>query len=42
MVGGAALGAAEWLVIVLIPLAGVALAVLTARLTVLSALRRML
>jgi cell division transport system permease protein len=42
MVGGAALGAADWLVIVLIPLAGVALAVLTARLTVLSALRRML
>ena len=42
MVGGAALGWVDWLVIVLIPLGGVALAVLTARLTVLSALRRML
>ncbi len=42
MVAGATLGLADWTVIVLIPLAGVALAVLTARLTVLSALRRML
>ena len=42
MVAGATLGATDWVVIVLIPLAGVALAVLTARLTVLSALRRML
>jgi len=42
MVAGAALGWTDWLVIVLIPLGGVALAVLTARLTVLSALRRML
>ncbi|WP_420384471.1 cell division protein FtsX [Novosphingobium sp.] len=42
MVAGAALGLTDWLLIVLIPLAGVALAVLTARLTVLSALRRML
>ena len=42
MVAGAALGLTDWLAIVLIPLAGVALAVLTARVTVLSALRRML
>ncbi len=42
MAAGAALGWTDWIVIVLIPLAGVALAVLTARLTVLSALRRML
>lgn len=42
MVGAAMLGWTDWLAITLIPLLGVALAVLTARLTVLSALRRML
>ena len=41
MVGGATLRLGDWLVIALIPLGGVGLAVLTARLTVLSALRRM-
>jgi len=39
---GAVLGWLDWVVIAAIPLCGVALAVLTARLTVLSALRRML
>ena len=42
MVAGAGLGVADWAVIAAIPLGGVALAVMTARLTVLSALRRML
>lgn len=42
MVGAATLGWTDWLVIAAIPLAGVALAVVTARLTVLGALRRML
>jgi cell division transport system permease protein len=41
MATGAALGWGDWLVIALIPLGGVGLSVLTARLTVLSALRRM-
>jgi len=42
MVGSAVLGWSDWIVIALIPLLGVGLAVLTARLTVLAALRRML
>ena len=42
MVSGAVLHWQDWIVIAAIPLAGVALAVLTARLTVLAALRRML
>lgn len=42
LVGGGGLGPLDWLLIALIPVAGVALAVLTARLTVLSALRRFL
>jgi len=42
MVAGAVLRWPDWIVIAAIPLAGVALAVLTARLTVLAALRRML
>ena len=42
MVGGAMLAWTDWVVIALIPAGGVGLAVLTARLTVLSALRRML
>lgn len=42
LVAGAVLHWQDWLVIGAIPLAGVALAVLTARLTVLAALRRML
>ena len=42
MVSGAVLGWSDWVVIAAIPLIGVGLAVLTARLTVLSALRRML
>lgn len=42
MAAGAVLGWTDWLVIATIPIGGVALAVLTARLTVLSALRRML
>ncbi len=42
MVGSAVLGWLDWILIALIPLLGVALAVLTARLTVLAALRRML
>ena len=37
----AGLGAAEWLALVLIPVAGVLLAAMTARLTVLATLRRM-
>lgn len=42
LVSGASLEWSDWLVIAAIPLAGVALAVLTARMTVLAALRRML
>ena len=42
MVSGAMLAWTDWAVIALIPLCGVTLAVLTARFTVLSALRRML
>lgn len=42
MVGGAVLLWQDWIVIAAIPLAGIALAVLTARITVLAALRRML
>lgn len=42
MVGTAMLGWSDWLVLAAIPLAGVALAVVTARLTVLAALRQML
>jgi len=42
MAAGAVLRWTDWLVIATIPIGGVALAVLTARLTVLSALRRML
>lgn len=42
MVAGAVLHWQDWLVIAAIPLAGVALAVLTARISVLAALRRML
>jgi cell division transport system permease protein len=42
MVGGAVLRWPDWIAIAAIPLLGVALAVLTARLTVLAALRRML
>lgn len=42
MVGQAGLGWLDWLAIVAIPVAGVLLAVVTARLTVLAALRRML
>ncbi|MDF8332071.1 cell division protein FtsX [Novosphingobium cyanobacteriorum] len=42
MVGQAGLGWLDWLTIVAIPVAGVLLAVVTARLTVLAALRRML
>ncbi len=42
MVAGGGLGWSDWLLIALIPVAGVVLAMLTARLTVLAALRRML
>jgi cell division transport system permease protein len=42
MVAGGGLGPIDWLAIVAIPLAGVAIAMLTARVTVLAALRRML
>ncbi|WP_245647716.1 cell division protein FtsX [Novosphingobium lentum] len=42
MVAGGGLGWIDWLLILLVPLGGLALAVLTARLTVLRALRRML
>ncbi|MGN3974893.1 cell division protein FtsX [Tsuneonella sp. SYSU-LHT278] len=42
MVAGGGLGTADWLVIATIPLAGVGIAMLTARLTVLGALRKML
>ena len=42
LVDGGALGWADWLLLGVVPLAGVALAVLTARLTVLAALRRIL
>jgi len=42
MVAGGGLGPIDWVLIAAIPLAGVAIAMLTARLTVLAALRRML
>lgn len=42
MVAGGAFGPADWAVLAAIPLAGVALATLTARLTLMAALRRML
>lgn len=42
LAGAASLGLADWLALALIPLAGIALATLTARATVLRALRRML
>lgn len=42
MVSGGALGWADWVLLALIPLAGVVLATLTARFTVMHALRRML
>lgn len=42
LVGGAGLGWSDWALLALVPLAGVALAWLTARLTVLGALRRIL
>ena len=42
LAGGAGLGWADWLLLALIPLAGVALATVTARAAVLRALRRML
>jgi cell division transport system permease protein len=42
MVAGGGLGAAEWALLAAIPLIGIVLAMLTARITVLSALRRML
>jgi len=42
MVAGGGLGPADWALLAAIPVAGVALAMLTARLTVLRALRRML
>ena len=42
MVAGGGLGVIDWIAIAAIPLAGVAIALLTARITVLAALRRML
>jgi cell division transport system permease protein len=42
MIAGGGLGWPDWLMIAAIPLAGVVIAMLTARLTVLAALRRML
>ena len=42
MVAGGGLGMTDWLLIAAIPLVGVVIAILTARLTVLSALRKML
>ena len=42
LVSGGALGWADWLLLALIPLAGVVLAMVTARLAVTRALRRML
>ncbi|MBW8783232.1 MAG: cell division protein [Novosphingobium sp.] len=42
LVGAGALGWSDWLVLALVPLAGVGLAMLTARLSVLRALRKML
>lgn len=42
MVAGGELGSVDWLLIAAIPFAGVAIAILTARLTVMAALRRML
>jgi cell division transport system permease protein len=42
MVAGGALGPIDWVLLAAVPVAGVVLAMLTARLTVLGALRRML
>ena len=42
MVAGGALGPLDWALLAAIPVTGVALAILTARLTVLAALRRIL
>ena len=42
MMSGGALGWLDWVIIAAIPLLAVALAMLTARMTVLAALRRML
>ena len=42
MVAGGGLGTVDWLLIAAIPLAGVAIAMMTARLTILGALRKML
>ena len=42
MVAGGGLGPVDWFLIAAIPLAGVVIAMLTARLTVLGALRKML
>ena len=42
MVAGGGLGIADWIAIAAIPLAGVVIALFTARITVLAALRRML
>ncbi len=42
MIAGGGLAGADWLVLAAIPLAGVVIAILTARLTVMTALRRML
>jgi cell division transport system permease protein len=42
MIAGARFGLFEWTAIGALPLAGIALAVVTARVTVLAALRRML
>ena len=42
MVAGGGLGVVDWIAIGAIPLAGVVIAMLTARVTVMAALRRML
>ena len=42
MVAGGSLGLSDWIVLAMIPFAGVVIAILTARVTVLAALRRML
>ena len=42
MVAGGELGPVDWVLLVAVPVIGVVLAVLTARMTVLAALRRML
>ena len=42
MVAGGSFGAFDWAVLAALPLLGIVLAMLTARITVLSALRRML